>query len=97
MKAILTMVGLIVGCISMTVGVHVMYGLTKMADGPKMEKAYFPTHIRFSPWLVGIIAGYFHFKTLRNKSFTISKVKLQFFDLFKSTNKLDLIKLIFFD
>lgn len=38
-----------------------------------MEIAYFPTHLRFSAWLIGIITGYIFFMT-RNRFIRIPKV-----------------------
>lgn len=38
-----------------------------------MEHAYYPTHIRFSPWLIGVIGGYVLFEG-RKRSIRIPKV-----------------------
>lgn len=37
------------------------------------DKVYFPTHIRFSPWLIGVIGGYIMHE-FRNRSVRIPKV-----------------------
>lgn len=46
-----------------------------------MPIAYFPTHVRFSSWLIGVIAGYFFFEA-RKKSVYIPKVSCQFNSVF---------------
>lgn len=39
----------------------------------KMKRAYYPTHIRFSPWLIGVMAGYILYEG-RKRSIRIPKV-----------------------
>lgn len=41
--------------------------------GTKNEKTYYPTHIRYSTWLIGVIAGYILFK-YRSRTIRIPKV-----------------------
>lgn len=72
-KALFASAILVLGCVFTTVAVHLHYGLKTLRVNGKMELAYFPTHIRFSPWLVGVIAGYVFFKT-RQQSIRIPKV-----------------------
>lgn len=76
-KTIFTLTLLVLGCILNTTIVHIKYGLKHLRTDGKMELAYFPTHIRFSSWLIGAIAGYICFET-RQRSIQIPKVKLSF-------------------
>ncbi|XP_031627930.1 nose resistant to fluoxetine protein 6-like [Contarinia nasturtii] len=52
---------LVLGCIGCTIEVHrrlnLKSGLTIQ------DKLYFPTHIRFSPWLIGVMFGYMLLET----------------------------------
>lgn len=43
-------------------------------DGEKYAIAYFPTHIRYSSWIIGIIAGYIFKKFPEKDSVRIPKV-----------------------
>lgn len=42
----------------------------------KFQLTYIPTHLRFSSWMIGVIAGYIFFK-YQNRSIRIPKVKHQ--------------------
>ncbi|XP_055304016.1 uncharacterized protein LOC129569308 [Sitodiplosis mosellana] len=50
------LLALVLVCIGLTIFVHLHFDLTNMLT--KMDKAYYPTHIRFSPWLIGVMAGF---------------------------------------
>lgn len=39
----------------------------------QMETTYYPTHVRMSPWLIGVLFGYIMIN-LKDKPITISKV-----------------------
>lgn len=72
-KTLFALAMLVLGCVFTTVAVHLHYGLKTLRMNGKMELAYFPTHIRYSPWLIGVMAGYVFFKT-RQHSIQIPKV-----------------------
>lgn len=72
-KTIFALATLVLGCILTTIIVHTKYELKSLRTEGKMELAYFPTHIRFSSWLVGVIAG-FIFIEARHKPIQIPKV-----------------------
>lgn len=72
-KALFALATLVLGCIFTTAAVHVTYGLKTLRMNGKMELAYFPTHIRFSSWLIGVIAGYIFVKASK-KTIHIPKV-----------------------
>lgn len=76
-KTIFTLAILVLGCVFTTVAVHVKYELKTLRTDGKMEMAYFPTHIRFSSWMIGVMAGYIFFKT-RQQSIQIPKVNTDF-------------------
>lgn len=42
-------------------------------DNNKMIKTYYPTHLRFSPWLIGIFGGYILYES-RNKIIRMPRV-----------------------
>lgn len=71
----------VLGCVFATVIVHMKYELKTLRTDGKMELAYFATHIRYSSWLIGAIAGYAFFKT-RQRSFQIPKVNIVFIPFF---------------
>ncbi|XP_031635113.1 nose resistant to fluoxetine protein 6-like [Contarinia nasturtii] len=71
-KSLVPLSLLVLACIIITLRVHVMYNLTTLFAPEKMYHAYYPTHIRFSSWLVGVIAGYF-FKETQNRTIHIPK------------------------
>lgn len=77
-KTLFALAVVVLGCVFTTVAVHLKYGLKTLRMNGKMEMAYFPTHIRFSPWMVGVIAGYIFFET-RQKSIQIPKVNVLFY------------------
>lgn len=52
-------------------------------DMTAFTKIYFPTHLRFTPWLIGILAGYLFFKT-RNTTVRIPRVRHQNFLFLKN-------------
>lgn len=54
-----------------------MVFVTFRREEGKIEVAYFPTHIRFSSWLIGVIGGYILFET-RKTSISIPKVSTPF-------------------
>ncbi|XP_031636343.1 nose resistant to fluoxetine protein 6-like isoform X2 [Contarinia nasturtii] len=74
-KALIPLTMLLLVCIYFTLNVHVKHNLTTLfaLPGDKMKTAYVPTHIRFSSWLIGVIAGYFHFEN-RNRKIQIPKM-----------------------
>lgn len=72
-KTLFALVLLVLGCVFATVAVHLKYGLKNVRMNGKMELAYFPTHIRFTPWMVGVMAGYIFFKS-QQKTIQIPKV-----------------------
>lgn len=72
-KALFALAILVLGCVATTVAIHLHYGLKTLRTNGKMELAYFPTHIRFSPWLIGVIAGYVFVKA-RQQPIQIPKV-----------------------
>ncbi|XP_055304070.1 nose resistant to fluoxetine protein 6-like isoform X2 [Sitodiplosis mosellana] len=59
------------------VSINMLKHLEKTLKKEKMAKAYYPTHIRCSPWLMGVMAGY-GFVEARKRSIRIPKT-LNFF------------------
>ncbi|XP_055303304.1 O-acyltransferase like protein-like isoform X2 [Sitodiplosis mosellana] len=72
-KALYILSALVLCCIGCTLMVHLKYGFTTMFSKGKLEKAYYALHIRYSPWMVGVIAGYFFF-IAEKKPFRITKM-----------------------
>ncbi|XP_055304069.1 nose resistant to fluoxetine protein 6-like isoform X1 [Sitodiplosis mosellana] len=68
---------LVLCCVGATIYVHIQYDLSSFLKKEKMAKAYYPTHIRCSPWLMGVMAGY-GFVEARKRSIRIPKT-LNFF------------------
>lgn len=50
------------------------YDSISSISNQKQIKTYFPTHIRFSPWLIGIFAGYFLYESQIKTKIRISRV-----------------------
>lgn len=73
-KTLFALALLVLGCILTTLIVHIKYGLKSLRTDGKLELAYFPTHIRFSSWLIGVIAGYI-FSETQQRPIQIPKVE----------------------
>lgn len=52
---------------------NLFYTFITIRLGTKNEKTYYPTHMRYSSWLIGIIGGYILFKC-QNRTIRIPKV-----------------------
>lgn len=81
----------VLGCVAYTLFVFWKYNYKGFMDQNKMFNTYFQTHMRYSPWLVGIIAGYFFFKT-QNQQIRIPKL----FNLFAWTCSLAIMGTVIF-
>ncbi|XP_055308952.1 O-acyltransferase like protein-like [Sitodiplosis mosellana] len=66
---------LILGCVGCMVATHLKYEIRRkiMMEKAIDSKAYVPMHLRFSPWLIGIITAYILFET-RNRTIRIPKI-----------------------
>lgn len=91
LKTILFLILSIIGCIAWTVIVHVDYGLKNLMSPNKFQLAYVPTHVRFSSWMVGVIAGYIFLK-YQNHSIRIPRI----FNLFAWTLSLVMMITVLF-
>ncbi|XP_031639007.1 nose resistant to fluoxetine protein 6-like [Contarinia nasturtii] len=63
---------LILGCIGCDLALHQKYDIKGMKSR-RMDIIYYPTHVRFSPWLIGVISGYIIFEA-RKRSVRIPKL-----------------------
>lgn len=43
-------------------------------DNNKMIKTYYPTHLRFSPWLIGVFGGYIIYESRKKSGIRIPRV-----------------------